>query len=147
DVTGQVIFEQRDGSFRFRQGPLFTNLLLADEINRTPPKTQASLLEAMEERQVSVEGQGDPLPDPFLVVATQKPGEYEGTYPPPEGQLDRSLFKLQRGSPSAAQEQAVLARHDAGMDPHDLATLGVTAVAGRPDLAAARTEMGEIPVE
>src|SRR5206468_10230340 len=101
DLTGQVIFEQRDGSFRFRQGPVFTNLLLADEINRTPPKTQASLLEAMEERQVSVEGQGQPLPDPFLVVATQNPVEYEGTYPLPEAQLDRFLFKLQMGYPSA----------------------------------------------
>ncbi|MGH3100696.1 MAG: AAA family ATPase, partial [Thermoleophilia bacterium] len=99
DVTGQVIFEQRDGSFRFRQGPVFTNLLLADEINRTPPKTQASLLEAMEERQVSVEGQGHPLPEPFLVVATQNPVEYEGTYPLPEAQLDRFLFKLQMGYP------------------------------------------------
>src|SRR5216117_3009185 len=107
------------GEFRFRQGPVFTNLLLADEINRTPPKTQASLLEAMEERQVSVEGQGHPLPDPFLVVATQNPVEYEGTYPLPEAQLDRFLFKLQMGYPSAEQEQAVLARHDAGMDPHD----------------------------
>ena len=147
DVTGQVIFEQRDGSFRFRQGPVFTNLLLADEINRTPPKTQASLLEAMEERQVSVEGQGHPLPEPFLVVATQNPVEYEGTYPLPEAQLDRFLFKLQMGYPSAEQEQAVLARHDAGMDPHDLATLGVAAVAGRSDLEAARKEVGAIPVE
>ncbi|MDF2742052.1 MAG: MoxR family ATPase, partial [Actinomycetia bacterium] len=94
DVTGQVIYEQRDGSFRFRQGPVFTNLLLADEINRTPPKTQAALLEAMEERQVSVEGRGHPLPEPFLVVATQNPVEYEGTYPLPEAQLDRFLFKL-----------------------------------------------------
>ena len=147
DVTGQVIFEQRDGSFRFRQGPVFTNLLLADEINRTPPKTQASLLEAMEERQVSVEGQGHPLPEPFLVVATQNPVEYEGTYPLPEAQLDRFLFKLQMGYPSAEQEQAVLARHDAGMDPHDLATLGVTAVAGRQDLEAARKEVAAIQVE
>ena len=112
DVTGQVIYEQRDGSFRFRQGPVFTNLLLADEINRTPPKTQAALLEAMEERQVSVEGQGHPLPEPFLVVATQNPVEYEGTYPLPEAQLDRFLFKLQMGYPTAEQEQAVLARHD-----------------------------------
>ncbi|HEX2155691.1 MAG TPA: AAA family ATPase, partial [Actinomycetes bacterium] len=104
DVTGQVIFEQRDGSFRFRQGPVFTNLLLADEINRTPPKTQASLLEAMEERQVSVEGQPHPLPEPFLVVATQNPVEYEGTYPLPEAQLDRFLFKLQMGYPSPEQE-------------------------------------------
>jgi MoxR-like ATPase len=147
DVTGQVIFEQRDGSFRFRQGPVFTNLLLADEINRTPPKTQASLLEAMEERQVSVEGQGHPLPEPFLVVATQNPVEYEGTYPLPEAQLDRFLFKLQMGYPSPEQEQAVLARHDAGMDPHDLGTLGVAAVAGRRDLEAARKEVAAIPVE
>jgi MoxR-like ATPase len=147
DVTGQVIFEQRDGSFRFRQGPVFTNLLLADEINRTPPKTQAALLEAMEERQVSVEGQGHPLPDPFLVVATQNPVEYEGTYPLPEAQLDRFLFKLRIGYPSAEQEQAVLARHDAGMDPHDLATLGVTPVAGRQDLEAARREVAGVRVE
>ena len=147
DVTGQVIFEQRDGSFRFRQGPVFTNLLLADEINRTPPKTQASLLEAMEERQVSVEGQGHPLPEPFLVVATQNPVEYEGTYPLPEAQLDRFLFKLQVGYPTPEQEQAVLARHDAGMDPHDLATLGVAPVAGRQDLEAARKEVARIQVE
>jgi MoxR-like ATPase len=105
DVTGQVIFEQRDGSFRFRQGPVFTNLLLADEINRTPPKTQASLLEAMEERQVSVEGQGHPLPEPFLVVATQNPVEYEGTYPLPEAQLDRFLFKLQMGYPRPSRSR------------------------------------------
>jgi MoxR-like ATPase len=147
DVTGQVIFEQRDGSFRFRQGPAFTNLLLADEINRTPPKTQAALLEAMEERQVSVEGQAHRLPDPFLVVATQNPVEYEGTYPLPEAQLDRFLFKLVVGYPSPEQEQEVLARHDAGMDPHDLGTLGVRAVAGAQDLAEGRKEVGGVPVE
>jgi MoxR-like ATPase len=147
DVTGQVIFEQRDGSFRFRQGPVFTNLLLADEINRTPPKTQAALLESMEERQVSVEGQARQLPDPFLVAATQNPVEYEGTYPLPEAQLDRFLFKLVVGYPTAEQEQAVLARHDAGMDPHDLGTLGVRAVAGAEDLAEGRKEVGGVPVE
>jgi MoxR-like ATPase len=147
DLTGQVIFEQRDGSFRFRQGPVFTNLLLADEINRTPPKTQAALLESMEERQVSVEGQARQLPDPFLVVATQNPVEYEGTYPLPEAQLDRFLFKLVIGYPTAEQEQAVLARHDAGMDPHDLATLGVQAVAGGDDLEEGRKEVGGVPVE
>src|SRR5260370_15695081 len=86
DVIGQVIYEQKTATFRFREGPLFTNLLLADEINRTPPKTQAALLEAMEERQVSIEGQRHPLPVPFLVVATQNPVEYEGTYPRPEAQ-------------------------------------------------------------
>ena len=147
DVTGQVIFEQRDGSFRFREGPVFTNLLLADEINRTPPKTQAALLEAMEERQVSVEGQPRALPEPFLVVATQNPVEYEGTYPLPEAQLDRFLFKLQMGYPSAEQEQAVLARHDAGMDPHDLASLGIKAVASAADLAEGRAEVAAIPCE
>ncbi len=147
DVTGQVIFEQRDGSFRFREGPIFTNLLLADEINRTPPKTQAALLEAMEERQVSVEGAARALPDPFLVVATQNPVEYEGTYPLPEAQLDRFLFKLVVGYPTPEQEQLVLARHDAGMDPHDLAGLGVRAVAGADDLAAGRQEVTKVPVE
>src|ERR687887_1788956 len=116
DVTGQVIFEQRDGSFRFREGPAFTNLLLADEVNRTPPKTQAALLEAMEERQVSVEGQARPLPEPFLGVATQNPGEDEGTYPLPEAQLDRFLFKLLVGYPTPEQEETVLARHDEGLD-------------------------------
>jgi MoxR-like ATPase len=108
DVTGQVIFEQRDGSFRFRQGPVFTNLLLADEINRTPPKTQASLLEAMEERQVSVEGQAHPLPDPFLVVATQNPVEYEGTYPLPEAQLDRFMLRIRLGYPQPIEEIVIL---------------------------------------
>jgi MoxR-like ATPase len=147
DLTGQVIFEQRDGSFRFRPGPVFTNLLLADEINRTPPKTQAALLESMEERQVSVEGQARHLPDPFLVVATQNPVEYEGTYPLPEAQLDRFLFKLVVGYPTAEQERAVLARHDAGMDPHDLATLGVRAVADGDDLEEGRKEVGGVPVE
>jgi len=147
DVTGQVIFVPREGSFRFRQGPAFTNLLLADEINRTPPKTQAALLEAMEERQVTVEGEPRPLPDPFLVVATQNPVEYEGTYPLPEAQLDRFLFKLLVPYPAADQERAMLARHDAGMDPHDLASVGVKAVAGVQDLAEARREIQQIRVE
>ncbi|MFL6221110.1 MAG: AAA family ATPase [Actinomycetes bacterium] len=147
DIIGANLFNFQTSTFTLTRGPIFTELLLADEINRTPPKTQAALLEAMEERQVSVEGQGHRLPDPFLVVATQNPVEYEGTYPLPEAQLDRFLFKLQMGYPSAEQEQAVLARHDAGMDPHDLATLGVTAVAGRQDLEAARKEVGAVPVE
>ncbi len=151
DVLGQTIYEQDRatgaGSFRFREGPVFTNLLLADEVNRTPPKTQAALLEAMEERQVTVEGEGLPLPEPFLVVATQNPVEHEGTYPLPEAQLDRFLFKLLLPYPTAEQEQQVLARHEAGMDPHDLATLGVRAVAGRDDLAAARKEVAAVTVE
>jgi MoxR-like ATPase len=147
DVTGQVIYEQRDSSFRFREGPAFTNLLLADEINRTPPKTQAALLEAMEERQVSVEGDARPLPDPFVVVATQNPVEYEGTYPLPEAQLDRFLLKLLVTYPTAQQEEAVLARHDQGLDPHDLAAAGVRPVAGTEDLAAARKLVAAITTE
>jgi MoxR-like ATPase len=147
DVTGQVIYEQRDSSFHFREGPAFTNLLLADEINRTPPKTQAALLEAMEERQVSVEGDARPLPDPFVVVATQNPVEYEGTYPLPEAQLDRFLLKLLVTYPTAQQEEAVLARHDQGLDPHDLAAAGVRPVAGTADLAAARNLVAAITTE
>jgi MoxR-like ATPase len=145
DVIGQTIYEQRTGEFRFREGPLFTNLLLADEINRTPPKTQAALLEAMEERQVSVDGQSRPLPTPFLVVATQNPIEYEGTYPLPEAQLDRFLFKLVVGYPSAEQEVAVLARHDEGLDPHQLSS--VRRVAGAADLEAARLEVDALRVD
>jgi MoxR-like ATPase len=147
DVIGQVIFEPRDSRFRFRKGPVFTNLLLADEINRTPPKTQAALLEAMEERQVSIEGDSRPLPDPFVVVATQNPIEYEGTYPLPEAQLDRFLFKLQVTYPSAEQEQEVLARHDRGLDPHDVAAAGVRPVASPADLAAARASIDTLRVE
>ncbi len=147
DVIGQVIFEAREGSFRFREGPIFANVLLADEINRTPPKTQAALLEAMEERQVSVDGQRHPLPDPFVVIATQNPVEYEGTYPLPEAQLDRFLFKLQVGYPSFEQEQEVLARHDRGLDPHDVVAAGVRPVATAADLAAARERIGHIRVE
>ena len=147
DVIGQVIFEPKEGSFRFRQGPIFTNLLLADEINRTPPKTQAALLEAMEERQVTVEGVTHPLGSPFVVVATQNPVEYEGTYPLPEAQLDRFLFKLLVAYPTQVQEEEVLARHDRGLDPHDIDAAGVRAVAGPADLAAARAAIHEIRVE
>jgi MoxR-like ATPase len=145
DVIGQVIFES--GAFRFREGPVFTNVLLADEINRTPPKTQAALLEAMEERQVSIEGEARSLPEPFVVVATQNPVEYEGTYPLPEAQLDRFLFKLLVGYPNAEQETEILSRHDRGLDPHDIAAAGVQAVAGVADLAAAREQVELITVE
>jgi MoxR-like ATPase len=147
DVVGQTIFAPQQGSFRFREGPVFTNLFLADEVNRTPPKTQAALLESMEERQVTVDGAAHPLPDPFIVVATQNPIEYEGTYPLPEAQLDRFLFKLDVGYPSPEQEQAMLARHDAGLDPHDLAAAGLQAVAGPADLAAGRAEVDNVRVD
>jgi MoxR-like ATPase len=147
DVIGQVVYDSKGASFSFREGPVFTNLLLADEINRTPPKTQAALLESMEERQVSVEGDAHPLPEPFVVVATQNPVEHEGTYPLPEAQLDRFLFKLHVGYPTAEQEAEVLARHDAGLDPHDLEAAGVRAVAGAADLDAARRQVASLTVE
>jgi MoxR-like ATPase len=145
DVIGQLILEGSD--FRFREGPVFTNLLLADEINRTPPKTQASLLEAMEERQVTAEGVARPLPEPFVVIATENPIEYEGTYPLPEAQLDRFLFKLHVPYPNAGQEAQILRRHHHGMDPHDIAAAGVRPVATAADLAAARAEVEAITVE
>ena len=147
DVTGQTVYLQETAQFEFRQGPVFTNLLLADEINRTPPKTQAALLEAMEERQVTVEGAARRLPEPFGVVATQNPIEYEGTYPLPEAQLDRFLFKLTVGYPDAGQEREVVTRHHRGMDPHDLDALGLEAVASGQDLIDARHAVDDIEVE
>ena len=147
DVIGQTIFDARGSGFSYREGPVFCNLLLADEINRTPPKTQAALLEAMEERQVTIEGERRPLPDPFLVVATQNPVEYEGTYPLPEAQLDRFLFKLIVPYPTAEQEQAVLARHDEGLNPHDVIGAGVRKVAGVAELDAARAEVEAVRCE
>ena len=142
DVLGQTVLDpSAPGGFRFREGPVFTNLLLADEVNRTPPRTQSALLEAMEERQVSSDGVTRALPDPFLVVATQNPIEYEGTYPLPEAQLDRFLFKLVVGYPSADEEHAILTRHDRGQVPHDLSRSAVRAVAGAGELAAARAEV------
>jgi len=146
DVTGSLVYDARTAQFSFREGPVFTNLLLADEINRTPPKTQASLLEAMEERQVSVEGRPRPLPEPFVVVATQNPVEYEGTYPLPEAQLDRFLLKLTMPLPSRAEEVGILERHTAGFDPRDLDAAGIRPVAGAADLAAARAAVRGVTV-
>ena len=138
DVTGSLVYDARTTQFSFREGPVFTNLLLADEINRTPPKTQAALLEAMEERQVSVEGDPRPLPDPFMVIATQNPIEYEGTYPLPEAQLDRFLLKVDVPLPQRTDEVRVLQAHHAGFDPRDLRAAGLRPVAGPDDLATAR---------
>jgi MoxR-like ATPase len=146
DVTGSLVYDARKAEFSFRAGPVFTNLLLADEINRTPPKTQASLLEAMEERQVTVDGVPRPLPDPFVVAATQNPVEYEGTYPLPEAQLDRFLLKLTMPLPGRDDEITVLQRHDAGFDPRDLAAAGVTAVATVADLEAGRAAVSGVSV-
>jgi len=146
DVTGNVILDANRSDLRFRKGPVFTNLFLADELNRTPPKTQAALLEAMEERQVSAEGESHPLPSPFMVIATQNPIEYEGTYPLPEAQLDRFLLQVNVGYPAAADERLVLAMHNSGADPHDLASLGVGPVAGAADIEAAAAQARQITV-
>jgi MoxR-like ATPase len=146
DVTGSLVYDAKTAQFQFRAGPVFTNLLLADEINRTPPKTQAALLEAMEERQVSVEGTPRPLPEPFLVAATQNPIEYEGTYPLPEAQLDRFLVKLTVAPPGRDEEIAVLTRHAAGFDPGDLAAAGIRPVAGPAELRAAREAAGAVRI-
>lgn len=144
DVTGSLIYDSKTAEFEFRPGPVFTNLLLADEINRTPPKTQAALLEAMEERQVSVEGTARPLPDPFIVAATQNPVEYEGTYQLPEAQLDRFLLKLNVPLPPRDQEIAILQRHSHGFDPRDLSA--VRPVAGAAELAAGRAAVRQVRV-
>jgi MoxR-like ATPase len=146
DITGSLVYDAHSAEFSFRQGPVFTNLLLADEINRTPPKTQASLLEAMEERQVSIDGVARALPEPFVVVATQNPVEYEGTYPLPEAQLDRFQLKLAVPLPERDDEVAVLARHAAGFDPNDLEAAGVRPVAGAADLVAARAAVERVTV-
>jgi MoxR-like ATPase len=110
DLTGSFIYDQRAGEFNFRKGPLFAGLLLADEINRTPPKTQSALLEAMQERQITVEGETFVLPEPFIVLATANPVEYEGTYPLPEAQLDRFLMRVSFGYPNAEEEEEILRR-------------------------------------
>jgi MoxR-like ATPase len=144
DITGSLVYDARTAAFSFREGPVFTNLLLADEINRTPPKTQASLLEAMEERQVSVDGIGRLLPDPFVVCATQNPIEYEGTYPLPEAQLDRFLLKLTVPLPGRDDELKVLEAHHGGFDPRDLSAL--RPVASADDLAAGREQVSALTV-
>ncbi|MGI8760643.1 MAG: AAA family ATPase [Jatrophihabitantaceae bacterium] len=147
DVTGSLIYDPTTGRFEFREGPVFTNLLLADEINRTPPKTQSALLEAMEERQVSVEGHPRMLPDPFCVIATQNPVELEGTYPLPEAQLDRFLLKVTMPLPDRDTELRVMAAHAAGFDPRDLAAAGVRPVASPAELTAASAAVRELHVD
>jgi MoxR-like ATPase len=144
DVSGSTVFDAGTGRFDFRPGPVFTNLLLADEINRTPPKTQSALLEAMEERQVTVDGVSRPLPDPFLVAATQNPVEYEGTYTLPEAQLDRFLLKIVLDLPPREQEIDILVRHASGFDPRDLSSLNP--VLTPEQLRAARAAVREVRV-
>jgi MoxR-like ATPase len=142
DLTGTMTL--RGGDLVFRQGPIFTNLLLADEINRTPPKTQAALLEAMQEGHVTVDGESRPLPQPFLVIATQNPIEYEGTYPLPEAQLDRFLVQVVIDYPLVDDERAMLKLPRTGVGSADLSAL--QPVAGAADIAAARLAVSEVTV-
>jgi len=141
-VTGTVAL--RGGDLVFRPGPIFASVVLADEVNRTPPKTQAALLEAMEERQVTVDGERHPLPEPFVVLATQNPVEYEGTYPLPEAQLDRFLFRAAFDYPSEADEVALLGLARRGLAPAALDD--VRPVAGAEDLIAARAAVDGVRV-
>jgi MoxR-like ATPase len=138
DVVGTTVFNPQSGQFTTRKGPIFTNLLLADEINRTPPKTQAALLEAMEERQVTIDGVSFALPPLFMVCATQNPIEYEGTYPLPEAQIDRFMVKASTGYPSAPQEIELLGRVAEGFDARFLDRVGITQCGSAEDVAAAR---------
>src|SRR5579859_5347528 len=144
DIIGANLFNFQTSTFALTRGPIFCELLLADEINRTPPKTQAALLEAMQERKVTIDGQSYALSDRFLVVATQNPIEQQGTYPLPEAQLDRFLFKQTLKYPSVEEERAIVASHGARHGLPDPADLGVGVVAGREELAAAVAAVGEI---
>lgn len=146
DVSGSLIYDAKAGEFEFREGPVFTNVLLADEINRTPPKTQSALLEAMEERQVSTDGVTRALPDPFLVAATQNPIEHEGTYTLPEAQLDRFLLKLIVEIPPREAELAVLRRHAQGFDPRHLAAAGVHQAVDAAEIRAAQQAAASVTV-
>jgi MoxR-like ATPase len=147
DVIGTNIFNPKQGDFELRKGPVFVNVLLADEINRTPPKTQAALLEAMEERRVTIDGVGYPLPPPFLVFATQNPIEFEGTYPLPEAQQDRFLLKVVLTYPPEEVEVDVLRRHHAGFLPQRLEEAGIQPVLDADRLVQMQHEVSQITVE
>jgi MoxR-like ATPase len=146
DILGTSVYRVQTGTFELRRGPIFTDVLLADEINRTPPKTQAALLEAMEERQVTIDGERLPLGPAFFAVATQNPVEFEGTYPLPEAQTDRFLMKVRLGYPEAAEEAELLRRAAAGFDGHDLDAAGLRPVVGGEELDALRARARALPV-
>jgi MoxR-like ATPase len=146
DVIGTNVFDLQSSTFSLKRGPVFTNVLLGDEINRAPAKTQSALLEAMEERQVTIDGVSHPLPELFMVVATQNPVEYEGTYPLPEAQLDRFLFKVVVEYPSQEEGMQVLRNFQAGFSPRKLAQSGIGAVAGPEEIRAARAEVAGVQV-
>jgi MoxR-like ATPase len=141
DVTGSSVFDQRTATFEFRPGPVFTQILLADEINRATPRAQSALLEAMEERQVTIDGESLPLPEPFLVLATQNPVELEGTFPLPEAQLDRFLVRVTLGYPSLAEEDSILRRFE-----HDDPFSRLRAVVTPEDVVTLQRRRGEIAV-
>jgi MoxR-like ATPase len=147
DIVGTSVYDMKTAEFFVKKGPIFTAVLLADEINRTPPKTQAALLQAMEERRVSIDGTDYPLPVPFLVIATQNPIEYEGTYPLPEAQLDRFLMKLKVDYPTGDEEMAMLRMYQQGFDPHQLALTDIQAVITPEMLTQAKAELAKVTVE
>jgi MoxR-like ATPase len=147
DIIGTNVFNLHTSQFTLRRGPVFTQILLADEINRAPAKTQAALLEAMEERQVTIEGELNPLPEPFMVLATQNPVEYEGTYPLPEAQLDRFLMKVRVDYPPLADESEVLRRYHHGFNARRLAEAGLAPVMSPADISAAQGEILAVKVE
>jgi MoxR-like ATPase len=146
DLTGTMVFVPQEARFELRKGPVFASLVLADEINRTPPKTQAALLEALEEGRVTIEGQTLDLPRPFVVCATENPIEFEGTYPLPEAQLDRFLFKLLLAYPDIEAEREILRRHQAGFRPRDLARMELPAVVDAGGALALQEEAAAVTV-
>ena len=146
DVVGTNVFNVKTQDFSLKEGPVFTDILLADEINRTPPKTQASLLEAMQERRVTIDGIGRPLSPLFIVFATQNPLDYEGTYPLPEAQVDRFLIKVLMDYPTAEQEMQLLDRVHKGFDAHELSTVGLHSVSGKEAILRAREAVKNVTV-
>jgi len=146
DLTGTMVYRPNDASFELRKGPVFASMLLADEINRTPPKTQAALLEAMEEGQVTIEGETLPLPRPFVVCATENPIEFEGTYPLPEAQLDRFLFKLLVGYPDADSEREIVRRHQRGFRSRELGAIDVPVMLDAAQLPMLREQARAVEV-
>ncbi|MGI6705991.1 MAG: AAA family ATPase [Clostridia bacterium] len=147
DITGTNIYDLRTQTFHLKKGPLFTNFLLADEINRTPPKTQSALLEAMEERCITVDGKDYPLDEPFMVFATQNPIEFEGTYPLPEAQLDRFMMKLLVDYPGEEEEKDVLRQYHQGFDSHDFGGIRLNKLIHRGVLEKCREEIRQVRVD
>jgi MoxR-like ATPase len=147
DIVGTAVYDLVNRTFTLRKGPIFTNVLLADEVNRAPAKVQSALLEAMEERGVTLEGQQQPLPAPFFVLATQNPIEYEGTYPLPEAQQDRFLFKVRLDYPLPDDEMEVLKRWEAGIELRDPIKAGVEPVLGADDIEACRAQVAKVVLD